>query len=111
MLQRVHIQILDNPIEGIVSSMGYDSQITNRMVADELREELSYSYPSVVFVEYIDMFMDEEREFTEIQELVSAGAIDTPVVIINGILKSYGSISPVVIKKEVERLLSSGPLH
>ena len=111
MLQRVHIQILDNPIEGIVSSMEYDSQITNRMVADELREELSYSYPSVVFVEYIDMFMDEEREFTEIQELVSAGAIDTPVVLINGILKSYGSISPVVIKKEVERLLSSGPLH
>lgn len=111
MLQRVHIQILDNPMEVVLFDSGSGNSVTNKMVADELREELDYLYPSVAFVEYIDLFMDEEGEFDDIRELLSLGAIDTPVVLINGVLKLYGSISPAVIKKEVEKLLSSGPVH
>jgi hypothetical protein len=111
MLQRVHIQILDNPTEGVFYEKGLGDTMSNKMVADELREEINYLYPSVAFVEYIDLFMDEEGEFDEIRELLSLGAIDTPVVLINGVLKLYGSISPAIIKKEVEKLLSAGPVH
>ncbi|MBM4128639.1 MAG: thioredoxin family protein [Nitrospira sp.] len=109
MLQRVYIQILDNPTEGILFSKG--DSFNNKMVTEELKEELNNLYPSVAYVEYIDLFMDEQGEFDEIRELLSVGAIDTPVVLINGVLRLYGGISPSLIKKEVEKLLTSGPIH
>ena len=36
---------------------------TNKVLTDELSKEMSYFYPSVVCVEYIDLFMDGEEEF------------------------------------------------
>jgi hypothetical protein len=112
MFQRVHIQVLDNPTEGIL----YDDNTTetggtNKVLTDELSNEMNYFYPSVVFVEYIDLFMDGEEEFDDIKELLRMGALNTPVVLINGILKIHGGIPASVIKKEVEKLLSSGPVH
>ncbi|MFZ6016725.1 MAG: hypothetical protein ACOYU0_03760 [Nitrospirota bacterium] len=112
MLQRVHIQILDNPMEGILFKGDiFENSITNKVLADELKKELNYFYPSVVSVEYIDLFMDEEEEFDDIRELLRLGAVNTPVVLINGVLKIHGGIPSSVIKKEVEKLLSSGPVH
>ncbi|MCX5719465.1 MAG: hypothetical protein NT055_05785 [Nitrospirae bacterium] len=112
MLQRVHVQILDNPMENILlDGEEFESPITNRAYAENLRKELNYFYPSVVFVEYIDLFMDGEEDFDDIRELLSLGAITTPVVLINGVLKIHGGIAASVIKKEVERLLSSGLAH
>ncbi|MBI5187737.1 MAG: hypothetical protein HZA07_01500 [Nitrospirae bacterium] len=112
MLQRVHIQIVDNPMEGILFKGGaFENSITNKVLADELRKEMNYFYPSVVSVEYIDLFMDEEEEFDDIRELLRLGAVNTPVVLINGVLRIHGGIPPSVIKKEVEKLLSSGPVH
>ena len=112
MLQRVHIQILDNPMENVLlDAEEFESPVTNRALAENLRKELNYFYPSVVFVEYIDLFMDGEEDFDDIRELLSLGAITTPVVLINGVLKIHGGISATVIKKEVERLISSGPVH
>ena len=112
MLQRVHIQILDNPMENVLlNAEEFENPVTNRALAENLRKELNYFYPSVVFVEYIDLFMDGEEDFDDIRELLSLGAITTPVVLINGVLKIHGGISASVIKKEVERLISSGPVH
>ena len=112
MLQRVHVQILDNPIEHIlIDGAEFESPLTNRTLAENLRKEMNYFYPSVVFVEYVDLFMDGEEDFDDIRELLSLGAITTPVVLINGVLKIHGGISTTVIKKEVERLISSGPVH
>jgi hypothetical protein len=112
MLQRVHIQILDNPMEGI----RYDENTsevsgTNKVLSEELSVEMNYFYPSVVCVEYIDLFMDGEEEFEDIKELLRMGALNTPVVLINGVLKVHGGIPASVIKREVEKLLSSGPVH
>ena len=64
-----------------------------------------------MFVEYVDLFMDGEEEFEDIKELLRMGALNTPVVLINGVLKIHGGIPASVIKREVEKLLSSGPLH
>jgi len=112
MLQRVHIQILDNPLEDILlDGEELESSMTNRQLAEELKNEMNHSYPSVVYVEYKDLFMDGEGEFEEIRELLRLGVINTPVVLINGALKVQGSIPGSVIKKEVETLLSSGPVH
>lgn len=112
MLQRVHIQILDNPMESILFNRNeFGNSLTNKSLAENLKKELNYFYPSVVFVEYIDLFMDGEEEFDDIRELLRLGAINTPVVLINGILKIHSGISSSVIKKEVEKLLSSGPIH
>lgn len=112
MLQRVHIQILDNPIEGVIfDAEEFEEPITNKIIADELQKEMSYYYPSVVSVEYIDLFMDDDRGFPEIRELLRQGAINVPVILINGIPKIHGGIPPSVIKNEVEKLLSSGPVH
>ncbi len=112
MLRRVYIQILDNPMEEIIfSGEKMEEAATNKILADELREELSYSYPYVVSVEYIDLFMDDERAFPEIRELLRHGAINTPVILINGVPKIYGGIPYSVIKKEVEKVLSSGLVH
>jgi hypothetical protein len=112
MLQRVHIQILDNPMEGILFDEDASEVAgTNKILTEELSKEMNYFYPSVVFVEYIDLFMDGEEEFDDIRELLRLGAVNTPVVLINGVLKIHGGIPPSVIKKEVEKLLSSGPVH
>jgi hypothetical protein len=112
MLQRVHIQVLDNPAEGILYDE-HSSEVggTNKILTEELSKELDYVYPSVVYVEYIDLFMDGEEEFDDIKELLRMGALNTPVVLINGVLKIHGGIPATVIKKEVEKLLSSGPAH
>ena len=112
MLQRVHIQVLDNPAEGILYDE-HSSEVggTNKILTEELSKELGYVYPSVVYVEYIDLFMDGEEEFDDIKELLRMGALNTPVVLINGVLKIHGGIPATVIKKEVEKLLSSGPAH
>ncbi len=112
MLQRVHIQVLDNPTEGILfDDNTTETGGTNKVLADELSKEMNYFYPSVVFVEYIDLFMDGEEEFDDIKELLRMGALNTPVVLINGVLKIHGGIPASVIKKEVEKLLSAGPVH
>lgn len=111
MLQRIHIQILDNPMEGILFEDASEVAGTNKVLADELTREMNYFYPSVVFVEYIDLFMDGEEEFDDIRELLRLGAVNPPVVLINGVLKIHGGIPASVIKKEVEKLLSSGLLH
>ncbi len=112
MLQRVHIQILDNPTETILfDDNTTDVAGTNKILTDELSQEMNYFYPSVVFVEYIDLFMDAEEEFDDIKELLRLGALNTPIVLINGVLKIHGGIPATVIKREVEKLLSSGPVH
>jgi len=112
MLQRVHIQILDNPFEEVLYNWDEsETPLTNRELAEELREEMEYFYPSVVFVEYVDLFLDDEEDFEEIRDMLRLGAIDTPIVLINGVIKVYGTFSPSAIKKEVEKLVSSGPVH
>lgn len=112
MLHRVHIQILDNPTEEIFfSSENLDDSATNKILADELQKEMSHSYPFVVSVEYIDLFTDDENEFPEIRELLRHGAINTPVILINGIPKIHGGIPYSVIRKEIEKVLYSGPVH
>jgi len=111
-LQRVHIQILDNPTEVILfDDNTSDSAGTNKVLTDDLSKEMNYFYPSVVYVEYIDLFTDGEEEFEDIKELLRLGALNTPVVLINGVLKIHGGIPASVIKREVEKLLSSGPIH
>lgn len=112
MLQRVHIQILDNPVEDVIFSRGnLDESTTNKILAEELQRELSHFYPFVVSVEYIDLFMDDGNAFPEIRELLRHGAISTPVVVINGIPRIHGGIPYSVIRKEVEKVLYSGPMH
>lgn len=112
MLQRVHIQILDNPAEEVF----FDDNTpeisgTNKILTEELSDEMNFFYPSVVYVEYIDLFMDGEEEFDDIRELLRLGALHTPVVLINGMLKVHGGIPAAVIHREVDKLLSEGLTH
>lgn len=112
MLQRVYIQILDNPLEDIIlDAEEFEEPIKNKILADELRTEMSHSYPTVVSVEYIDLFMGNDMDFPEIRELLRQGAITAPVILINGIPRIHGGIPRAVIKEEVDRLLSKGPWH
>jgi hypothetical protein len=112
LFQRVHIQILDNPTEVLLfDDSSSDVSGTNKILSDELSKEMNYFYPSVVCVEYVDLFMNGEEEFDDIKELLRMGALNTPVVLINGVLKIHGGIPASVIKREVEKLLSSGPVH
>jgi len=112
MLQRVHIQILDNPTEGVLfDDNTTEISGTNKILTEELSDEMNYSYPSVVYVEYIDLFMDGEEEFDDIRELLRLGALHTPVVLINGMLKMHGGIPATVIRREVDKLLSEGLTH
>jgi len=111
-IQRVHIQILDNPTETILfDDNSTDVSGTNKILTDELSQEMDYFYPSVVFVEYIDLFMEGEEEFDDIKELLRLGALNPPIVLINGVLRVHGGIPASVIRREVEKLLSSGPVH
>jgi hypothetical protein len=112
MLQRVHIQILDNPTESVLfDDNSTDDLGTNKVLTNELSQEMNYFYPSVVFVEYIDLFMEGEEEFDDIKELLRLGALNPPIVLINGVLKVHGGIPASVIMREVEKLLSSGLAH
>ena len=112
MLNRVHIQILDNPMEGVIlDAEEFEEPVRNKILADELRKEMNYNYPSVVSVEYIDLFMNDEMDFQEIRELLSQGAIHAPVILINGVPKLHGGIPRAVIREEVDKLLSDGPVH
>lgn len=111
MLQRVRIQILDNSMEGVIfDAEEFEKPLKNKTITDELRHEMVSYYPTVVSVEYIDLFLSEAG-FPEIRDLLSRGAISTPVVLINGIPKIHGGIPRTVIREEVEKLLSSGPVH
>jgi len=111
MFQRVHIQILDNPTESVIFEDKTVITGANRILVEELTKEMNYSYPSVVYIEYVDLFMDSDEEFEDIRELLRLGAINPPIVLINGILKIHGGIPSTVIRKEVDKLLSSGPVH
>ena len=111
MFQRVHIQILDNPTENVIFEDATLTAGANKELVEELTKEMNYSYPSVVYVEYVDLFMDSDEEFEDIRELLRLGAINPPIVLINGILKIHGGIPSTVIRKEVDKLLSSGPIH
>ncbi len=112
MLQRVHIQILDNPTEGVLfDDNTTEISGTNKILTEELSNEMNYFYPSVVYVEYVDLFMDGEEEFDDIKELLQLGALNTPVVLINGVLKVHGGIPASVIRREVDKLLSEGFIH
>lgn len=113
MIQRVHVQILDNSVNSVIlDGKELKQPANNKFLADELKKELYSSYPSMVSVEYIDLFIHEDEEyFNDITELLKQGAIYSPVILINGILKIHGGISQAVIKKEVEKLLFSGPVH
>ena len=111
MFQRVHIQILDNPTESVIFEDATVTAGANKVLVEELTKEMNYSYPSVVYVEYVDLFMDSDEEFEDIRELLRLGAINPPIVLINGILKIHGGIPSTVIRKEVDKLLSSGPIH
>jgi len=112
MLQRVHIQILDNPTEGVLfDDNTTEISGTNKILTEELSNEMNYFYPSVVYVEYVDLFMDGEEEFDDIKELLQLGALNTPVVLINGVLKVHGGIPASVIRREVDKLFSEGLIH
>lgn len=111
MLQRVHIQILDNPVHWMPETDSPAIPVQNQIIAEELKKDLNYNYPSVTSVEYIDLFNDREENFPEIRELLHQGVITAPVVLINGIPKIHGGIPSSLIKVEVEKIISSGPLH
>lgn len=112
MLQRVRIQIIDNPLlDVILDAEEFERPLRNKIIAEELKGEMDYSYPTVVSVEYIDLFMDDSRGFPEIRELLKQGALNAPVILINGVPRLHGGIPSKVIKDEVEKLLSSGPVH
>lgn len=112
MLQRVHIQILDNPLEEVIlDAEEFEEPVKNKILADELKKEMNYYYPTVVSVEYIDLFMGDELDFPEIRELLRQGAISAPVVLINGVPKIHGGIPRVVIREEVDKLMYEGPVH
>lgn len=109
MLNRVHIQILDNPTCWVTEKAS--EPVQNQLITEELKSDLNYNYPSVVSVEYVDLFCDDEENFSEIRELLHQGLISAPVVLINGVPRIHGGIPSGLIKVEVEKIISSGPLH
>lgn len=99
-------------MEDVILDAGeFDEPIRNKLLADELRKEMNYYYPTVVSVEYIDLFMGNDMDFPEIRELLRQGAISAPVILINGIPKIHGGIPRTVIREEVDKLISEGPVH
>ena len=111
MLNRVHIQILDNPIHWAMDAKKFSEPVQNRVLTEELKSDMDANYPSVVSVEYIDLFSDGEESFPEIRDLLDQGLISAPIVIINGVPKIHGGIPSALIKTEVEKIISAGPLH
>ncbi len=112
MLQRIFIQILDNPFEDVLfSDSSIDESVNNQAIAEELQNSLDFHYPSMVHVEYIDLFLEDEGRFIEIREMLSHGLITLPVILINGSPFLHGGIAHAVIMDEIGKLLSSGPVH
>jgi hypothetical protein len=113
MLQRVYIKILDNPNHWVTDAgkAKFPEPVENQAITEELKSELDSSYPSVVSVEYVDLFGDDDSSFPEIRELLQQGLITAPVVLINGVPRIHGGIPSSLIKVEVEKIISSGPVH
>ncbi len=112
MLNRIHIQILDNPFEDLNFSVpAVDEVADNQAVAEDLQNSMDFHYPGMVHVEYVDLFLEEDDRFSEIREMVSHGLITLPVILINGRPFLHGGISRSIIIEEIEKLLSSGPVH
>lgn len=112
MMNRIHIQVLDNPVHhALIDAEEFGDSLHNKDIVDELKHDLTFFYPSVVSVEYIDLFVDDERRFPEVRELLMQGALKAPVVLINGVPRIHGGIPSSVIKEEVEKMISSGPTH
>jgi hypothetical protein len=112
MLQRVHIQIVDDPMQRVMlNAEGFEEPATNMLITEELRTEMHYFYPHLVSVEYIDLFLEDTADFLDIRSLIDEGAVQAPVVLINGVPKIHGGIPRSEIKDEVDKLLYSGPLH
>lgn len=97
--------------EVMLDAEEFEEPIKNKIIADELRKEMNYYYPTVVSVEYVDLFMGDDMNFLEIRELLRQGAISAPVILINGIPKIHGGIPRSVIREEVDKLISEGPVH
>lgn len=112
MLNRIHLQILDNPYEDVFfSDTSIDEAVNNQAVTEELQSSLESNYPSMVHVEYIDLFLEDDRRFVEIREMLRHGLIVLPVVLINGSPFLHGGIPYKAIMEEVEKRLLSGPVH
>lgn len=111
MLQRVYIKILDNPTHWAPEAGRAPEPAKNQTITEELKSDLDSNYPSVVSVEYIDLFGGDDSSFPEIRELLQQGLVSAPVVLINGVPRIHGGIPSSLIKVEVEKIISSGPLH
>ena len=106
------MQILDNPFEDVVfSDSSFDESVNNQAIAEELQNSLDFHYPSMVHVEYIDLFLEDEGRFVEIREMLGHGLITLPVILINGYPFLHGGISYIIIIEEIEKMLSSGPVN
>jgi disulfide oxidoreductase YuzD len=111
-LNRVHVQIIDNPFEeAFYSDDSLDEALNNQAIAEELQNSFDIHYPSMVHVEYIDLFMEEDQRFAEIRDMLRHGLIVLPVILINGRPFIHGGISYRAIMEEIEKRLSSGPVH
>ncbi len=111
-MNRIHIQILDNPFEDVfLGDDYYDDGPNNQAIAEELQQSLDYHYPNMVLVEYIDLFLEDDEKFTEVREMLSHGLITLPVILINGKPFIHGGISYKIILDEIENILSAGPIH
>ena len=95
----------------IASNERFDNYSTNKVLAEELQKEMSFSYPYVVSVEYVDLFMDDESDFPQIRELLRHGAINTPVVLINGVPKIHGGIHMLLLRQRLRKCCPQDPLH
>lgn len=113
MIQRVYVQIVDDTSRKILlAEKEFQKPMTNKTLAERIKDDLCSSYPSIVSVEYIDLFLLEDNEsFNDISELIKEGMLHAPVILINGMLKTHGNILPSFVKTEVEKLLFSGPTH
>lgn len=112
MLNKVHIQIIDDTLDMLlVNAEHFEEFFSNRFIAEELQRELSDNYPTVVSVEYIDLFLEDERNYPVVRRLLKDGEITPPVILFNGIPKLYGGVLPSLIKEEVDRIIGDGPIH
>lgn len=112
MLEKIFIQIIDNPFENIIYSDTFEDIAShNRALAEELQILFDLNYPTMVSVEYIDLFFNEDENFQNIREMLSHGVITLPFILVNGTPLYYGAISNKIIIDEIEKRLSSGPIH
>lgn len=111
MLNRVHVQIVDNTLDNEKIGSGKRDSFTNQFIADSLKKELSDDYPSMVSVEYIDLSFEDAKKFSAVRYLLDSGDIDLPVILFNGIPRLHGMVVPSIIREEVEKEIESGLLH